>query len=249
MRNLVGLTICAFILFSSASMAFTQSEQFSDYELKDLQSDQQGFIQNTSGDGFLVLNNIDLNRAEMCGLSMIMEFKEPPFRATVFDLYWRTAQTGFSESQKGFFIVNEKDARFKNSYAIPLCKLYNFSGNLNQPQNQANITSFRIDFPPNKTVAVRFETIRFVDSFALSQLMSIDEGVVLEPYESVSGRSFTSLDVIVPKLIFAFEEGVKRFVSDVPFLIFWLLLIVILKGLMLWSYMRQFGSKSSENND
>lgn len=228
------------MMLSGKATAFTPSDQFSGFGLNDLQTDTLGFMQNTSGDGFLVLNDISLNRAQMCGLLLTIEFKDAPFRASLFDVYWRTSKSGFSESQKGFFVVNEKDAIGKNTYLIPLCKLYGFSGNLNQPQNQANITSIRIDYPPNKTLALRFDEIRFVDSRTTIEMAGDDAVIVIEPYERMEGRSFTSLDVIVPKLIFAFEEGLKRLTKDVPFLVFWLLLIIALKGLILWSYVRQF---------
>ena len=240
MRSFSCLLLIAGLLVNSLAYAFTQSEQFSDFELKDLQSDAQGFIKSTSSDGFLVLNNIVLTRAQMCGLILDMEFQETPFRATAFEIYWRTENSAFSESQKGSFIINQNDASQQNTYLIPLCKLYGFSGNLNQSQNQANITSIRIDYPPNKTVAVRFNVIRFVDTKTTIETARNEAVIVLEPYERIAGRSATSLDVIVPKLIFSFEEGLSRLSQDVPFLVFWLLLIVFFKGLILWSYVRQF---------
>ena len=229
------------LLLSMSAFAFVPSEQFSDIQYKDLVTDTQGYISNTSSDGYLVLNNINLNRAQMCGLQLSFEFKQTPQRASLFDVYWRTAQTGFSESQKAFFIINQQDAANKNTYIVPLCKLFSFSGNLNQPLQQANITAFRLDYPPNKDTALRIETIQLLDSQAMStESYGASQAIVLEPYETISANSFTSLDVIIPKLIFAFEEGLKRFTSDVPFLIFWLFLIFLLTVLILLSYTRQF---------
>lgn len=236
-----GLILSLCLLVSLNVSAFVPSEQFSDIQYKDLVTDTLGYISNTTGDGYLVLNNINLNRAQMCGLQISLEFKETPQRATVFDLYWRTAQTGFSESQKSFFMINQKEAANKNTYIVPLCKLFSFSGNLNQPLQQANIIALRFDYPPNKDIALRIENIQFLDSETLSrESYGASEVIIVEPYERVSADSFTSLDVIIPKLIFAFEEGLKRLSSDVPFLIFWLVLIFLLKGLILLSYTRQF---------
>ena len=240
MRNLFYLVLVANLLICSAANAFIQSEQFSEFSLNDIEADQQGFMQNTSGDGFIVLNGIELNRSQMCGLALTMEFKQAPFRATIFDIYWRTANVGFSESQKSFFIVNQEDTSSRNSYLIPLCKLYNFSGNLNQPQNQANITALRIDYPSNKNLSIRFDQLRFLDTLTMNALLEDENNIVLEPYERIAGPAFTSFDVIIPKLIFAFDEGLKRFTKDLPFLFFWISVIALLKGLMLWSYVRQF---------
>lgn len=229
--------------------AFVASEQYSEIEYKDLSTNPQGYLTNTTGDGFLVLNNIELNRAQMCGLMLTLEFQQAPERASIFDVYWRTAKTGFSESQKGFFVINQTDAATKNSYLVPLCKLFNFSGNLNQPQQQANITGFRFDYPANKTLALRIESIKFLSSEAMAKLEeSGTDAIVVEPYERISARSFTSLDVIIPKLIFAFEEGLKRFTKDGPFLVFWLVLILILKLLILRSFMREFKTDDDSDN-
>lgn len=237
LRQLIAVWM---LMLCTSAQAFVPSEQFSDIQYKDLITDTQGFISNTSGDGFFVLNNVNLSRDQMCGLLLTIEFQQAPQRASIFDVYWRTAQAGFSESQKGFFIINQSDAANKNQYLVPLCKLFSFSGNLNQPFLQANITALRLDFPPNKTTTVRFEAIEFLSTQAvLDRTESSADIIKLEPYEAVSAQSFTSLDVIIPKLVFAFEHGLQRLLQDVPFLVFWLLLILFLKVLILRSFVRQ----------
>ncbi|MDB4511946.1 hypothetical protein N9060_00645 [Arenicella sp.] len=218
--------------------AFVPGDQFSDVQYNNLTMDSEGFISNTNSDGHLVLNNITLTRSQMCGLSLVLEFKQPLRKAAVFDLYWRTAKTGFSETQKAFFIISPKDAQNKNSYVIDMCKLYNFSGNLNKPLLQGNIVSLRLDYPPNKNLSLRIEDIKLLDTLLIAQDKLA--GLSIEPHEVVPRESFTSADVIIPKLIFSFEEGVKRFSKDLPFLIFWLSLIFLLNCLLLSSFVRQF---------
>jgi len=79
-----------------------------------------------------------------------------------------------------------------------------------------------------------------LDSIALAETAKNDEVVSLVPYERIAGHSATSLDVVIPKLIFSFEEGLSRLKGDIPFFVFWLFLIVLLKWLILMSYVRQF---------
>ena len=217
-------------------LAFMPSEQYSDIQYKDLEENENGYWQNTSRDSFIVFNNIDLNRAQMCVLVIKLEFAQAPSSASLFDSYWRAAGAGFSESQKGSFIISHKQAQNNNTYAIPLCKLYGFSGNLDQPNLQKNIDTFRLDYPSNKNMAIKFDSLAFISHAQLSELP--DTVIMLEPYERISGRSFTSLDVIIPKLFFAFQEGLKRLSQDITFLIFWLVIIVLLTSLILRSFIR-----------
>ena len=62
---------------------------------------------------------------------------------------------------------------------------------------------------------------------------------LLEPYERIDPRAFTSLDVVLPKLYFAAQEGAHRLWQDKAFLIFWLLLIGGFKLLIIRSYLRK----------
>lgn len=243
--NIVVILLVSIIngSFITIASALAPSEQFSDIQLRNLDTDEQGYLSNTSNDGHIVFNDLSLTRDQMCGVLLTIEFKETPLRASLFDVYWRTAQVNFTESQKGFFLINQNDAAQKTRYLLPICKLFGFSGNLHNPLIQGNITGFRLDYPPNKDTSLRIESAEFLDSQALSELLQQQtEIIALELYESVPARSFTSLDVIIPKLVFAFEEGIKRLGLDLPFLIFWLCLIFLLKLLLLKSFVRQFKS-------
>ncbi len=219
------------------------------HQLKDLELDSDGYLANTSGDGYFQLMGLDHSRDRLCGLLLKMEFKNPVEKATLFDVYWRTKSQGYSENQKGFFIINNEHTKTSNTYLVSLCKLHNFSGNLNQSHLQDNISALRLDYPGNKRLAIKFESIQILDDDELQlRLKQADTNdIVLEAYERINPRAFTSLDVIVPKLIFAFEEGLKRLTNDLGFLVFWLLLIIALKLLLLRSFIRQYRSSEEDS--
>ncbi|NND81898.1 MAG: hypothetical protein HKN50_05670 [Gammaproteobacteria bacterium] len=208
--------------------------------LRNLERDKDGFLANVGSDGYLVLTELNKSRDQACGLLLDLEFKAPMARPGIFDIFWRSAGQGFSESRKAFVIINQTLSTERTRFFIPLCKLYQFSGNLNRPSEQGNLDALRIDFPGNKDVAIKFHAIELLDGSAMLQrleTMPVDERL-LEPYERVSAGAFTSLDVAVPKLYFAFKEGLHRLTLDRIFLVVWLLIILLLFGLLLRSFRR-----------
>ena len=226
--------------FSGVAHALQISQPVTDFQFRNINSDDQGYLSNTTNDGHLILGDLNLTRDQMCGILLSIEFKVTPLRATLFDVYWRTAKTDFSENQKGFFFINQDDARKPSKYLLPLCKLFNFSGNLHNASLQNNITGFRLDFPPNKDVVLRIQSIDFLNAQGMVNVVNENSDIVTtEVYERIQARSFMTLDVIIPKLIFAFEEGLQRLYKDVPFLMVWLLIIFLLKLLLLGSFIRQ----------
>ena len=207
------------------------------YHLRDFEEDAQGFLTNTGNDSFIVIDNLDLPRQQACNLLLSLDFKETFERPGLFELFWSVKTGVFRERQKGRFIINQSDTTQANSFLIPLCKLYNFSGNLNVPDYQRNITGFRLDYPGNKKVSIRFNTIAFLSTTQANEFLKNNDVITLEPYERVNGQSFTSLDSIIPKILFAFEDGLKRLTIDKGFLIFWLLVIASLIFLLLRSFL------------
>ena len=236
-RTLVS--VIANFFFVCNAFALVPNEIFSDVQLRNLVENERGFLKNTSNDGHIILSNMMLTREQMCGVIFSIEFENTPLKPSLFDVYWRTSKHGFREGQKATFIISHQSAVQKNQYLLPMCKLYGFSGNVNSPEKQANVTGFRIDYPANKDLSLKITDLAFTDSKSLSDIKNT---IVLEPYERVSAKSFASFDVVIPKLIFAFEEGLKRMTADKLFLVFWLFLIFVLKCLVLLSFMRQLKS-------
>ena len=232
--------VVASFFFAFSAFALVPNEVFSDVQLRNLVENERGFLENTSSDGHIILTNMTLTREQMCGVIFSIEFENTPLKPSLFDVYWRTTKHGFTEGQKATFIISHQSAAQKNQYLLPMCKLYGFSGNVNSPEKQANVTGFRIDYPPNKDLSLKITDLSFIDSNFLSA--DNNNAIVLEPYERVSAKSFASFDVVMPKLIFAFEEGLKRMTADKLFLVFWLILIFVLKCLVLLSFMRQLKS-------
>ena len=208
--------------------------------LKNLESEGNGFLFNTTTDGYLVLDQLSSARDQACGLLVDIEFSQPMFRAGIFDIFWRGEQQGFHRHRSAFVIINRSWSEQRNRYLIPLCKLYSYSGNLNRPLLQNPIEALRLDYPSNKDLSLKFHQIEIINAVALEKLIkNPGDTIILEPYERLGGASFTSLDVVFPKIFFAFEEGLKRFWQDKAFLIFWLILIVGLKLLILRSILAQ----------
>ncbi|MBX2847633.1 MAG: hypothetical protein KTR16_04885 [Acidiferrobacterales bacterium] len=231
-------------LFCGSAFAFQLTDPHSVFKLTNVTADEKGFLKNTNNDGQLVIDSLNLKRSDMCGVLLTLEFKTSPLRATLFEVYWASEKANFSEHQKGFFFINQSDTEKENKYALSLCKLFNFSGNLHQSLQQANITAFRLDFPPNKNIDISVSSIAFLNSQALTKEINEDDDIIkTEVYERVPAKSFITLDVIIPKLIFAFEEGLQKISKDLAFLIFWLFLIFILKLLLLRSFARQYKTR------
>lgn len=243
MNARVGLLLIALLVVCSAQLGVAHSTELNIKEsnLRNLEMDEQKFLQNIGGDGHLSFRGLELRRDQACAISMDLTFSEPMSRAAVFEVFWHTAGSGFSERHKAAFLINQKDTHQSQRFIVPLCKLFHYSGNINQPAGQKSIAGIRIDYPSNRTIAIRFDSLQLLDAVQTNTLLLQRPAGVkfLEPYERLSPAAFTSMDVVLPKLFFAFEEGLNRLWQDKAFLIFWLLLICLLFALILRSVLRQ----------
>ena len=232
-----GLFILAFFLLPSsfvlAATAVNQPEERSiDFKSKALtveyrymDIDESGYVSNTTSDSYLILNGFDLPRDQACFIVIDAEFKEPMFRPGLFEAFWAVNPGAFSEKQKARFLISHKNTHSRTMFIVPLCKLYNFSGNLDSPHHQRNIVGLRLDYPMNRTVGLKIRRLDLIGLKELKMLEQESEIVELEAFERLSGNSFTSLDVVVPKIYFALESGWKRLSQDLLFLGVWLALI------------------------
>jgi hypothetical protein len=232
----------------NAQALVTQSGNL-DVAYKDIDLLDSGVMVNVSSDSYITFNSLNLSREQACGLMFKLSFSESFSKPAIFDFYWRTKSSGFSEADKGFFILNYLPEESSRSYVLPLCKLYNYSGGLNNPEKQANITGFRLDFPANKKLHVSLTDVSFLDSQALAKYLteSSESTVVIEPYERVSGSSFTTLDVVLPKLFFALEHGLDRLKKDLGFLIFWLFSLLLLIALVIRSFVQEYSPPKQDS--
>ncbi len=236
MRNFISVVLFVIsALVSGAGKATTTNLLEFAWEYKDL-ADRQGFLTNTSRDGFFKVSGLDLTRDNACFLAMEIEFSEPILRPALFEFFWATKPNAFAEQRKARFLINHKTSGEPSLYLIPLCKLYGFSGNLDMPLRQTNISSVRLDYPMNRTVGLKFHQATLLSSDVGEALLNekASEIVLIEPYERVIASSFRSLDVILPKLYFSFEDGARRLGADIGFLLFWLSLILTLIGIIIW---------------
>ncbi len=211
------------------------------FKFKELKTDDQDFVINTSTDSFFTIGGLDLPRSQACNLVLDLEFKDAMFRPGLFEVFWAVDPGAFGEAQKARFLISHENTGDATVFNIPLCKLYSFSGNLSEPHHQRNIVGLRFDYPMNRDVAIKFNQIKLLNRAELTdfkQTLSA-EPVVLEPYERLSGSSFRSLDVVIPKVYFGIEGGLNRLSNDLPFLVFWLFLI----GLFLVLIVRRFPAK------
>jgi len=242
LRSLFLFVACA---LSSTALALNEQNtallNAAHADMKDLQVIGDDFIANTGSDGFLIFRDVEMSRDQACGIELDIEFKSAMPRPGIFEIFWRSAEQGFSEQRKAFVIINQSHTQARQRFMIPLCKLYHYSGNLNQPERQSIINALRFDYPTNKEIALRFHSIRLIDAETMNgQLQQSEpEIVILEPYERVSARSFASFDVALPKLYFAYEEGLQRISQDKPFLVVWLVMIAGLIVPMLRSVLRK----------
>lgn len=236
MRLLVVLFCCLYSMFAIADANRELSVDkknavfgptLEGLELKDLQFDKAGFLTNASTDGFFTLQGFDLPRGQACNVLLDLEFAQPLHRPAMFELFWSTSPDAYAEGQKTRFLVSHKNTMEPTRFVLPLCKMYRFSGNLNSPNLQKNITGFRFDFPVNRTISLKISQFKVLSAAELEPLLS--EGgqvaVFLEPYERIPGRAFTSADVVIAKVFFALEDGLNRLAGDRWFLCFWLVLI------------------------
>ncbi len=229
------------------SMVFANPSQAIELEidqsnLRNLVVDGDGFIKNTTGDGYLSFRDLTLSRAQACAIRLDLEFKSPMIRPAIFEVFWHAPDQGSSEKKKSFVIIHQDDTTERREYVIPLCKLYHFSGNLNQGQRQGAIAGLRFDYPTKRTTEIKFHSISTLNGDELLSLIEQSDSNIsmLEPYERIDARSFTSLDVILPKLFFAFEQGLKRLSYDKVFTFSWLLMMLSILVLIVRSYLRQY---------
>lgn len=201
-----------------------------------------GFMRNTGSDSYFTFRDLNVRRELACAIKMDLEFAEPMYRPGLFEVFWHNTEGGgFRESLKAFFIVNQEDSKSRKEFIIPLCKLFHYSGNMNNPTLQSMLGGLRIDYPSNKDISIKLHSIELLDAQQMMDLLSNtpDNLVILEPYERLHPGPATSLDVMVPKLLFIFEEGLSRLWVDKGFLFTWLLLILALKILILRSFLRK----------
>jgi len=211
------------------------------FSLKNIVETPQGYLTNTSNDGYLTLAKLNRSREQLCGLELELEFLESLPRPALFEIFWRAPQTDFSENAKAFFIINQQDSKTTTKYFVPLCKLFLYSGNTNNGKRQGLIEGLRIDYPSNKTISIKFHSISFVDASTTASILEQQSGnlKILEPYERLSANAFISIDVALPKLVFALQEGLNHLTQDIVFLIFWLLLMLSLLILIVRSLAHQ----------
>ena len=224
-----------------ASTTFAMPLELKQTQMRNLERDQQGYIRNQTNDGYITFRGLNLSREQACAIKMDIEFKQAMLRPGIFEVFWHAPNEGFSEQQKAFVIINHRDSQERKTYVIPLCKLFHFSGNINRSQAQGAIDGLRIDYPAKRITEIKFHSIETVNSDELITLIKQADPniIVLEPYERVNARSFTSLDVILPKLFFAYEEGLKRLTYDKAFTFVWLLMMFSLMALIVRSVLRQ----------
>lgn len=245
LRWTVYAGLSAWLLTQSALALAPLNNQLSLYgqpmQTKNLEVDQQGFMRNIGSDGYFTFRGLDLRRDLGCAIRMDMEFDKPMSRPGLFEVFWHEPNAGFRESLKAFVLINQADTLERKVFVIPLCKLFHYSGNINKAHLQAAVAGLRFDYPSNKDIGIKFHSIKFIDAQKTLSLLSEAPAntVILEPYERLSPEAATSLDVIVPKLFFIFEEGLSRLWVDKGFLFFWLLMILGLKLLILRSFLRK----------
>ena len=242
MNRLIFMIVFLFAYEAMANDDFNHS--YSKFKLKDIVI-ESGYLKNTGSDGYIVLDQINLNRYQLCGLELDIEFLDPMSKPGIFEIFWRTNKTDFGERNKAFVIINQDTSKTRSTYLVPLCKLYHFSGNLNNKLGQSIIKGLRIDFPSNKRIAIKIHSIHFRDANSTSSMLKQESSnmIILEPYERVKATSFTSIDVVLPKLFFAVQEGLKHLIADIGFFIFWICLIVTLKILIGLSWYKQYHGK------
>ena len=237
MRLIILLICCLYCITSLADSGRDLNAKISaqvigldagSLELKDLVLDEQGFLTNTSSDGFFKLHDLNITRNQACYLQLDLQVTEPMFRPGVFEIFWATTPNSYAESQKASVIVTLTEVEQPQSLIIPLCKLYRFSGNLNSPNLQKNILGFRLDFPSNRTMSIKVSNFELLShaQFRALPIDRVEAMTALEPYERIPGKAFTSIDVVIPKLFFGLESGFKRLANDPWFLLFWLSLIL-----------------------
>lgn len=204
-------------------------------QYKQMDIDNEGYVANTTADSYLVLGGFDLPRDKACYLVLDAEFKQPMFRPGLFEAFWAVNPGAFSENQKARFLISHKRTESRHLFVVPLCKLYSFSGNIDKPNSQKNIVGLRFDYPMNRDIGLKIHKLDLISLTELTPLLAEQQVIELEPFERLSGKPFTSLDVAVPKVYFGLEHGWKRLTQDWPFMIVWLtmifgLLILMIKG-------------------
>jgi len=231
----------ALICLLAAGGAYALPLDLAQGQLHNLEKDSSGFIKNVNGDGYITFRQLELTREQVCGIEMDVEFKRAMARPGIFEIFWHASGEGFTEGKKAFVIINHRDSAERKTYVIPLCKLFHFSGNINQAARQGLIAGLRFDYPANRTSEIKFHSIRTLNGGELMTLIEQADPHIklLEPYERIRAKSFTSLDVILPKLYFSFEQGFKRLSYDKVFTFSWLAMMFALLALIVRSVLRK----------
>lgn len=220
---------------AKSEVASSQEQLLNRLNLNQLELDQDGYLASTGTDSFWTIE-VNRTRADSCYLSFDASFKEVANRPRIFELFWSTKPNAFSKNGKAFIVITPEQMAAGKRFVVHLCKLYGFSGNLNTPNMQANLAGIRFDYPPNEQLAIKFDRIEVI-SRADFEAFDRGESIHLEPIERVSPAAYTSADVFVTKLVFAFEDGLVRLGRDKVFLIFWLISLSALTFLFIRSFL------------
>lgn len=231
-KHITSVLLIGWLLMDSAS-----AKQLTIKNDKLQQIDRQANVLRSTGtDGFIIFEDQHINISELAGIEFEFELAKPIVKPELFELFWKTDDTGFNEVQKAIFFItpNRLGAEPQTHYAfyLPLDTLYNFNGYHLNEINDRVFTGLRLDFPAKENFQI---TLKKAALIMLNALPSDPEVEILEPYERMSLHSKGKLSALTHKLSIGFDFGIKRFFDDTLFAIFWLFSLFVVVALLLLS--------------
>lgn len=201
-------TCLAVLLFAAPAFTYTfQDEIPVDWELHELEADQNGFLRQTGGDPYIIFPEIQEQRCTPSGITFTIRLDPMPEKPSYMELFWRPSYEGFGEDRKVFFMVPPNKGGDTVHFTVPL-------------EDQAGYKQIRLDFPGDLKAAIRVEQYGIVSLGDLSA-----DANRVDSYFSLSASATGNPAIIIPYILKTFRHGMVRMAHDPSFLIFWLIMI------------------------
>ncbi len=212
--------VCLMLLGFTPLHALSILGNVDDWRLTAVDIDTDGMVRNTGHDGYIIFPEFDLLLADVRGIEFELEFDNPPAKPILLELFWRNADSSFSEDRKALFVLGTRADKQLYHFVVPLNSMYSFNGNLEQAGYQGNLHQIRFDLPSTTRVAMKINKADML----LNNLP--DDIAHVEPFESLEALEMLNLDIGINQLNRSLGYGWNRLLADPGFLIFWFLLFI-----------------------
>lgn len=209
-HNYLHISLVAILLLlAQISVSYSQLEQRGDWHTNDINIIKNGMYQRSGGDPYIIFPPLLESVCVISGISFEIRFSSMISKPFLTELFWKAENAGFSEQNKVFFILHPGQGDTL-AFTVPIPRAVGYN-------------QIRLDLPRDLDVSFSIEKYEVRD---LRMLENTENQV--EVYSTLSTSEAKELDTIIPYLIYTLKHGGKRLLADLPFFVFWSLLIILI---------------------